>query len=176
MREETMQKLWLAVCVPVIVIYAGQLGAAAETYALEEPSGDARVFRVEGRQEVKGQLDTPTGDGKAVAHDLTVSATLKYLERRLSGTGRDAEALRSLRHFDEAGARILVDGQLTSSRLRNERRLLVAQGRRDGMHLFCTAGRMLFDEIDLLRVPGDSLAALALLPPKPVNVGEKWTP
>jgi hypothetical protein len=171
-----MKRLLLVLLIAAPVVAARPIVAsAAEKYVLEEPNGDARVFRVEVRPEVKGQLDTATGDGKAVAHDLTVTATLKYLERRLSGTGRDAESLRSLRHYEEAGARIEVDQQLTSSRLREGRKLLVAQGRREGISVYSSSGRMSYEEIELLRVPGDSLAALALLPPKPVELGEKWT-
>src|SRR5262249_16291201 len=31
-------------------------------------------------------------------------------------------------------------------------------------------------ELELLRAPGDSVALLGLLPPKPVAVGDKWSP
>ncbi len=147
---------------------------AAEKFELRESAETGRVFRVEIQPKVKGELDTATGDGKAVAHEITVVASLKYLERRLSGTGRDAESLRSLRHYDDADARIEVSRQLTVSRLRNERRLIVAHGRRDGISVYSPTGRMAYEEIDLLRVPGDSLAMLALLPPKSVSVEEEW--
>jgi hypothetical protein len=109
-----------------------------------------------------------------VALKLKAEATLKYRERRLPGAGRESAALRSVRYFEEADASIEVSQQTTSSRLRDARRLIVAEGRRDGVLSYSSAGPLTYNELQLLRVPGDSLAAVALLPPKEVEPGEKW--
>lgn len=170
-----MKRLFFAVGAFIGFVLCSAVVSAAEKYTLAEPADDARVFRVELRPEVKGQLDTSTGDGKLLAHDLAVQATLRYLERRLSGTGRDAEAFRSLRKYEDADAQINVSKQLTSSRLRDDRRLIVAQGRREGVSFYSPDGRMSYGEIELLRAPADSLAVLSLLPPKPVELKEKWS-
>jgi len=159
------------------ILGAGLIHAAiaAEKYTIAEPAGDTRVFSVDVLPRVAGHLETAAGDGKAVAHKLDINAALRYRERRLSGAGRDAEAFRALRHYREAEARVAVGQQITSSRLRDQRRMMVARGQRDGVSLYSPAGPMSYEELELLRVPGDSLAALTLLPPKEVETGEKWT-
>lgn len=170
-----MMRLFFTSIGMAILLSPSAFAAAAEKYNLSEPAGDTRVFQVELRPDVKGQLDTSSGDGKLVAHELSGSAILRYTERRLAGAGRDAESLRSLRKYAAADVRIDVGGQITASQLREERRLIVAQGRREGVNVFCTSGRMTYGEVELLRAPADSLAVLSFLPQSPVEVGEKWT-
>lgn len=150
--------------------------ARAERVELDEPVTDPRVFHVEGRLEVTGQLQTPTKDGKAVALKLTVNANWNYYERRLPGLGRDAEAFRSVRKYNEAAAKIQVAEQTSNPRLRPAQSLIVAEGRREGIRYFSPSGPLTSTEQDLLDTEADSLAALALLPDDPVDVGDEWKP
>lgn len=154
---------------------AGRLHAADE-YTLTEKVTDSRVFRVSHRLEVSGRLEAAVGEGQTEPLELTVEATHRYLERRLPGTGRGAAALRSLRDYETAAARIVVAKHATSTRLRDVRRRIVAQGRREGIVPYSPAGTLSGNELELLEVPGDSLALLSLLPPRPVRVGESWEP
>src|SRR5262245_17760679 len=94
---------------------------------IEESPADKRVFHVETRLEVNGTLETALQGGKAQGHELSVNATLDYRERRLSGTGRDAKALRSLRRYDQAKVVIKIDDQTTSTMLADPVRTIVAQ-------------------------------------------------
>ena len=147
---------------------------ARAAHQLRESPTDRRIFDVGSRLEVKGQVETSVGEGKSTAHTLHVTAAFRYRERRMSGTGRDAETLRSLRDYNDAEARIEVGGEFTSSRLRDNRRSIVARGQRAGVTFYSPAGPLTYGELELLRTPGDSLAALPLLPPKAVDVGETW--
>ena len=149
---------------------------AADKYTLHEPVTDARVFRVSHRLKVNGQLEAAVGDGKSLTLKLKVQATHRYLERRLSGTGRLAAALRSLRHYDKAEAGIKVAARSVSSRLRNDRRLIVASGKRSGIVTHSPAGSLSASEVELLQVPGDSLAVHGLLPPNPIEPDGTWEP
>jgi hypothetical protein len=149
---------------------------AAEKYVLEESASDSRTYSVTTKLDVDGQLEAAIGDGKAVGLKLNVDGNFKYLERRLSGIGREAEALRSARYYDEVSAKIVVNNQTSFGHLRDRLRLVAAQGRQDGVELYSPAGLMTRDEVDLLKIPGDSLAALALLPPGAVEVGDDWKP
>ncbi len=150
--------------------------AAAERFDLREPPTDARVFRVAARLDVAGQLQTDAGAGKAVALKLSVAGRFTYLERRLAGGGRDAEALRNVRFYEQTQADIR-EGDLNSAlRLAPARRLIVAHGKREGLEMFCPAGPLTAEELELLQIPGDSLAALALLPPDLVELGDSWKP
>ena len=143
-------------------------------HSLEERADDNRVFRINSHVTVSGSLETAAGGGKSVSHDLKVDARLKYRERRLSGTGRDAEALRSLRQYESAQATINVAKQITSSRLRNSRRQIVAQGRREGIELASPSGPMTFGELELLHTPGDVMAIRSMLPQGAVAIGDDW--
>ena len=148
---------------------------AVAQHRLEEPAGDERVFSVTSQVNVSGQLEAAVADGKAVSLTLTVDADHQYLERRLVGGGRDARTLRSLRHYEAAGAEIEVSNRSTFVRLDEDRRQIVAEGRREGVLFYSPNDHLTYDELELLRTPGDSLAMLSLLPPKPIVVGGKWT-
>ncbi|MBT6497579.1 MAG: hypothetical protein HOL01_23960 [Planctomycetaceae bacterium] len=149
---------------------------AAEKVTLNEPVTDSRVYRVDHQLNVSGQLETAAGGGKSRTLELKVAADHRFRERRLSGTGRGPAALRSLRDYDTAQAKIVVAGQTSSSRLRANRRRSVAQGRRDGVVSYSPTGSMTSGEVELLEVPADSLALLALLPLNPIEVGDTWEP
>lgn len=157
-----------------LLLALGSTRSVEGAHTIEELHTKDRVFRINVSSIVDGQLETSVGEGKAVAHDLDVDAVHNYLERRLPGAGRNAAALRSLRQYEEANATIQVDEQATSTRLRDERRLIVAHGQREGVTLYSPKGPITYYELELLRIPGDSLTALALLPHKKVEVGEKW--
>lgn len=157
------------------------VGAAAPLQAagkvrLEEPATDSRVFSVTAKVDVTGQLETAIADGKALPLDLKVDAALSYLERRLAPAGRDAAAVRSLRQYDDASSRVEVQKQPSFFRLRGDRKLVVAQGAREGIVFYSPSGTLHNSELDLLNAPGDNLPVIGLLPPTEVEVGSKWTP
>lgn len=148
----------------------------AETITLEESSSRDTVWQVSSDVHVRGVLKTPLKDGKLRGMPLKVDATFRYRERRLPGAGRDAQTLRSLREYETASAAIQVDQDKNSSKLRDLGKLVVAHGKREGIEFYRPSGTMSVNELELLHTPGDSLAILGLLPPKPVEVGETWTP
>lgn len=158
-------------CVPLLA-----MAVAQERVELREDVTDARVFSVKSTFHAEGQMQTSGGGGKALALKLKVDAKLAYPERRLPGAGRDAQALRTLRHYDQVQASILVGDQSTSQRLRDEVRLMVAHGQREGVQLFSPSGPLTYGELELLRMPGDSLCLPALLPPDAVEAGDTWKP
>lgn len=159
-----------------VISLVGTIASAAETYRLEESADDTRTMGIAARVLVTGQLETAVGDGKALALKLNVDAGLRYREHRLPGLGREAAALRSIREYEQAGSSITVHDEKTSPQLRPERRLIVAQGQREGVELYSPTGRLTADELELLRMPGDSLAILGLLPTREISVGESWNP
>jgi hypothetical protein len=149
---------------------------AAEKIALREVPSSSRVYRVDHHLTVTGELKTAVGEGKARELELKVDADHRYRERRLPASGRGPAALRALRHHDLAAAKISVAGQTSSSRLRDSRQRIVAEGHRDGVASHSPDGPLTAGEVDLLEVPGDSLAMLALLPVKLVEPGDTWEP
>jgi len=148
----------------------------AEKYEFQEPAQDSRTFNVDSTIKVKGQLETAIKSGQARSLELDVDGKLQYLERRLPGTGRDAEAFRSLRYYETATATIDVQGQKTYARGSDKHRLIVAEGKAEGLSLHSPNSNLLPAELELLNSPGDTLPVLALLPQSDVEVGEVWTP
>lgn len=146
----------------------------AETKPLAEDYTDGREFVVSVKLKLAGQSQTATGKNKATGLKLAVAGDLSYRERRLPPAGRDAQALRGVRLYDRAKAEIAVSGQTSYPRLRKQIKLIVAEGRREGIRLYSPQEPLFSSEIDLLQVPGDSLAALSLLPGRVVDVGETW--
>ncbi len=145
---------------------------AGDKYKLEEPVDDVRVFGVGTRVEITGKLQ-PTPNVAALSQ--TASAAISYRERRLLGPGEAAESFRAVREYETALAEIDVGGNKTSIRLPEALKLIVAQGRSEGVELYALAGLLTANELDLIRSPADSLALISLLPSKEVEVGDQWT-
>ena len=160
--------LCTALCAPSI--------CSAEKILLTESASDARVFSVKVKLTVTGHLKTPQGDNTFHKLPLDVSAQLNYLEKRLTGTGRNAKALRSLRSYTHADVTITVQKQITASRLSDQHRLIVAQGERAGILFYHPKSHLTYNELELLNIPGDSLGMLSLLPSSAVEIGETWKP
>lgn len=149
----------------------------APRYLLDEPLDDNRVFGVGFRVDVNGTLSTLGADNTPKPLELAVSAALSYRERRVVGPGRDAEALRTVRDYEVSTSEITVGGQKSPSlHLPENLKLTVAQGRAYGVEIYSLAGPMTAAEMDLVRVPCDSLLLPRLLPSREVAVGESWTP
>ena len=144
---------------------------AADKYKLEEPVDDARIFGVGSRVDIKGVLHFP----KSPDLRQTVSAALSYRERRLLGPSDEAESMRSVREYETATADIQVGESKSTTRLPDSLKLIVAQGRTEGVELYSLSGLLTGDELNLIRSPADSLALISLLPGKELSVGETWT-
>jgi len=162
---------WGALC--VATLFAAPV-MAADKVELAEASTDQRAYRVTVRMELDGHVQTAIGDAKAIAMKLSGAAELAYHERRLPTLGREAAGFRGLRFYDQAGLTSQVADRKTESTLRNEMRQIVAEGQTEGLRLYCPNGPLTYEEIELLRPPVDSLAAVALLPTDRVEIGEKW--
>ena len=147
-------------------------GFAAEKYKLEEPVDDARVFGCGTRVDVNGKTQ-PSPNVEPLK--LSASAALSYRERRLLGPGGEAESFRSIRDYETTQADIVVGTEKSAAKLDDRLKLVVAQGRVDGVELYSLGGAFTSNELDLLRSPADSLALIALLPSKEIEVGDKWT-
>ncbi len=141
-----------------------------------ESADDARTFSVRSRLKVDGTISTAGAEGKATSLKLAVDGKLTYLERRLPPGGRDAEALRSMRNYQLAEADITVGDRKTINRLDKTAQQIVAEGRREGVRVYSIAGPMTYENVELLRTPGDSLALLGLLPVQEIDATSNWAP
>uniref|UniRef100_A0A7C4LLS7 DUF2066 domain-containing protein n=1 Tax=Schlesneria paludicola TaxID=360056 RepID=A0A7C4LLS7_9PLAN len=154
----------------------GGTAVASEKYRLEEPADDPRVFGVGLRLDVHGKVQTLGEQNQTTSLPLSASAAISYRERRLLGHGADAEALRSVRDYEQAQVDITVDEEKTAIRLSDALKLAVAQGRSSGLEIYSLTGLLSAEELELLSPPCDSLGFLALLPKEEVAVGDEWSP
>lgn len=149
----------------------------APKYLLDEPLDDLRVFGVGFRVDVNGKLSTLDAENKPQALDLNVAASISYRERRVVGPGRDAESLRTVRDYEVSNSEISVGGMKTPGlKLPDALKLTVAQGRSSGVEIYSLGGPMTASEMDLVRVPCDSLLLPRLLPGREVAAGDSWHP
>ena len=169
MMRSTQAICWLLAS--LLTLSAASL-LAADKYKLEEPVDDSRVFGVGTRVDVSGKTQPSP---KVEPLKLNASAALSYRERRLLGPGSEAESFRSVRDYETTQTDIDVSGQKSTAKLGDHLKLMVAQGRIDGVELYSLGGALTSNELDLIRSPADSLALIALLPTKEVGVGDKWT-
>lgn len=170
-----------AIAIGILCLVPG-IAHAAERYELTEAPDDGRIFNVTSNLTVTGKVYPEAGADKALK--LQVDAQFTYDERRLPGTGRESQTLRSVRLYERAAAKVHEQAvsakpgaeQISNLVLRGSQRLIVAQGQSDGVELFSPSGPLTADELQLLKSPGDSLAVIALLPDSKVEVGETWSP
>lgn len=175
-RKRTHRRLLVPGALLLLGALAAPGTASAESYRLNETSTDSRVYSVRQRMTVEGTLKAPRPEGKSLSLSMRGESTHAFLERRLSGTGRNAKALRSLRHYRSARTQVRVGRSQSDKRLASDRRLLVVQGTETGLLPYSPAGPLDHAEVDLLHMPGDVLALRAFLPDGKVAVGATWTP
>jgi hypothetical protein len=150
-------------------------GAEPSTYVLTERP-DSRIESVEVHVKVSGSAAFAMEKGQFLSRPIDAEASLKFRERWLPGAGRDAQALRSLRHYDSLTTEIKVADHVTRPQFSNDRRVIVAQGRTEGIFFYSPLGMLTAADLELLRAPADTLCLVALLPPNPVSIGAHWSP
>ncbi len=158
----------------LVALVSASTCIAADAYTLEEQATDVRVRNVGMQITIGGKVITSAGGGKTVSHDLNAAASYRFRERRLTGAGRDAEAFRCVREYAEASTHTKISDEVSTLSLPARLRVIVTNGQRSGMLRYCPNALLTRDALDLIDVPGDPLAILALLPDRQVEVGETW--
>lgn len=151
-------------------------GSVAQTYLLDEPETDARPRMTAIQVAIEGTVVTGGGAGKTFRHKLDASAAYRFHEQRLTGAGRDAAAFRSVRSFSQAAARTRISDRLSETQLPASMRSIAVHGRRQGLIRYSPTTLLTREVVDLLDIPGDPLAVVALLPGREVEIGEEWQP
>ncbi len=165
-----------AVLAMVLSILApGVLDAAdlAAKQSLKSRHHAGELTRVEVALQVGGDLKFVV-DQEPKALPMSVIANLKYDERLLA-VDEAGRPRRSLRYYDDTRAVIKVDQGGEKPKLADAHRLIAVERTADAAPvLFCPAGALNREELDLIDVPGGSLLVDDLLPANPVAFGESW--
>ena len=143
---------------------------------LHEPEGPERTVQTSVSVTTTGSVFTAGGKEKSQKHPIVADARFRFRERRLPSGGRDAQALRAAREFEIAQLETTISGRKTGQSLPQSNRVVVSAGADTGVWVYCPTGMLSRESMDLLELPGEPLALLALLPAEAVDVGAKWSP
>ena len=125
-------------------------------------------------------VQTQRDDGGALGPEqrlpMSVSAKLRYTERRLVDFGRTSadHSLLAIRYYDVAEAVIKVDQGGLAPRLADARRLIALENAGFRPTLYCPNAPLPRQELDLIDTVGNSFVVDELLPQKPVADGDSW--
>lgn len=122
--------------------------------------------------EAQGEMKWNAAEQGERRSPVTLRGEQTFGERRLGESGGDA--IHAARFYRSAQVESRIRDQVSRQTLSEQQRLVLATLR--GAHLtFAAPGRPLTrSELDLLDVPGCTLAVPRLLPIRPVRIGESW--
>jgi hypothetical protein len=175
LRMDSSRAVLGLVALTFLIAASEQLPAAdqAEKFALQTAHRPNELTRVAISLQVGGDM-TLANEGSPKKLAMSVVANLTYDERLLT-VATDNEPARAIRYYDAAQAAIKVDKGGEKPTLAAERRLIAVEKAPDRPAvIYCPAGPLTREELDLIDVPGNPLLADPLLPPNPVALGESW--
>jgi hypothetical protein len=155
---------WLAAPLPV---------RAAETYQLSGPRQVGELARIKVSMQATGQLFLQT-EGKKSALDMSVAGQFEYDERITAITGSQPTAVKALRDYTLAEAKIKLEKGGETPSLRPDRRLVSVQVDAKSTTLASVDGVLSREELDLIDLPANSLLLDELLPPEAISTGAHW--
>ncbi len=148
------------------------LAEPAEQYLLKVEHAPRELTQVEISLSVGGDLRL-AAEGRHKNLPMSVVAAIKYDECLLEG-GALHEPSRSARYYHEASAAIKVDKGGEKPALSDEKRLILVDLPAKGPALIFAEALLTRQELDLIDVPGNTLAFDRLLPGDAVKVGDSW--
>jgi hypothetical protein len=156
----------------VALLLAAAPAAPAKSYTLAESLRPGDCFRIRLTMKLAGEMRFRR-DGQRVPVALSAAAEHDFPERILA-VSREGTPAKVARLYDKAVATITVGKERTERSLRPGRRLLVAQRYQDVPLVYCPAGPLSREELELTSEHFDTLCLTGLLPGKAVSVGSTW--
>ncbi len=150
---------------------------AADTAVVLKPKETAgETTRVVSTLVASGQFKQVAVNGEPAPKPLAlkVETRLEFFDKTLAAS-KDGAPMRSVRRVEKAGAAINGEVRASSSVLRPEESLLVAEMRDGQVVVVSPGGPLTRAELELVQAPADPLALAALLPAAGVTKGSTWT-
>jgi hypothetical protein len=158
----------------VVLAACGQARrAAGEVLRERVPVGQVTKVTIALEAEGRSLPQPSEGKQKERSFPLKVQGRFEGWERVLE-VDRDSRARKVVRKVQRAAAAINTELRPTTSALRPEMALLVAERRGDGVRCFSPAGPLTRHELEVVQWSADPLTLASLLPPEPVAVGQAW--
>jgi hypothetical protein len=155
----------------VIVLAVAGLGRAQDHDLAENPKvGDC--LKIHLAMTLSGEMRV-TKDDKPLPLKMAAAAAHDFSERILAVNSATA-FLKTARIYDTARATITTGNDKSERTLRSDRRILVAQQSRGQNLVYCPAGPLTHEELELTGEHFDTLAVTGLLPGKAVKIGDTW--
>ena len=136
--------------------------------------GDVTRATVELKAEGSFKPATLPGSPEAKPLALKVETRVEFLERVGSVDSKGAPR-RAFRQVEVAAATINGEVRPSTSALRAEVALLVADRLEGSVAIVSAGGPLTRSELELVQGPGDPLALGSILPTAPASVGDRWT-
>ena len=134
------------------------------------------LLRVEGTLKTRSDTEQKPGkseQGQILDTPLRVTAKLYYDERVLQCSSACDWADKTVRYYYTAEAEVKVGQKQNDVVLPADRRVIV-QDLTEEAAFYSPSGPLERDQLDLIRVPGNTTAMSGLLPQKPISEGEVW--
>ncbi|HTN74022.1 MAG TPA: hypothetical protein VL096_02200 [Pirellulaceae bacterium] len=151
--------------------------AGGELVTLVPKTAPDSLQRVKAVVEVEGQLKLNPDGQKVTTKPIKVIANYEYDEKTLAlpSVGKaEATPARVVRHYSQAEADITIALSKMKNVLRDDVRLVAVQGSTESLTFYSPLGPLVRDELELLKVPGESLVWNRLLPTQAVKPGDQW--
>jgi hypothetical protein len=148
----------------------------ADRVTLQEvnPPGSTTRATIEMRAEGTFKPATLPGSPEAKPLALKVETKLVFVDR-VASVDSKTQARKSVRQVEQAASTINGEVRPSSSVLRAEVALLMAERLDSSVKVVSPGGPLTRSELELVQQPGDPLALASLLSNKPVTVGDRWT-
>lgn len=173
-----VQGLAAALGVWTLVLGSGvDVDPDADSVELREQGRPGQVTRFVMSLKAEGKSLPPLPPGKPGSQPLPLK-----VEGRCEGWEKlleiDANGvpIRSARSIQRAAAAINSELRPTTTALRSDVSLLLADRREDGVILVSPGGPLTRQELEVVQWPADPLVLGLLLPGKPMKRGDRWTP
>ncbi len=150
----------------------------AESIELRDQRRDGEVVQVKVTLDAHGELTSMEGDklqdDKPMQTEMAVKAQAVFAERLLSHSGEPG--CRSVRKYETAKADLRVGTEHEVAELSDSSRRVVNELVGSRVRVWSLGGQLTRREIDLVQPTTQSLVVDQLLPGKPVQPGDRWTP
>ena len=154
---------------------------ASEPYQLRLPlDGTPRWQQVQLKLEVTGQVLMRDGQGKENRQQVSVEGHHAYEEGVIfGGLGQSQEqtvsSVRAVRLYQPPRVVMMVGQTRLVPRLRANRRTVLMSSRDGKISMTALSGALTREELDLIRIQGDSALLPLMLPIEPVEVDDSWS-
>ncbi len=157
-----------------IMLSITAVDAPATLHPADTPGEATRVvIELKANGLFKPAAETKEPDPAAKGLALRVETRVEFFEKVIA-VGTDKAASRVVRRVEKAAAAINGEVRATSSALRPEVALLVAELKGGQAVVVSAGGPLTRGELELVQGPGDPLALAALLPAADVAKGNTW--